>query len=83
MIPEDSAFIFCTSCKLSFYLELITELENYPLPMTCPFCGDTGCLDDLEAHLDNADAALQAAMRRSKFALLRGGKPTGDPDAKA
>jgi len=74
MIPEDAAFIHCTACKLSFYLELISEVENYPLPVNCPFCGTAGSLDDLEGYLDTMDEALQAQLRRSKFSVLKGGR---------
>lgn len=81
MIPDDCAFLRCTSCGLSFYLELITEMTDTPLPTNCPYCGAVGCLDDLETHLDTLDATIRAEMRRSKFSLLKGGKTQDVTDA--
>lgn len=80
MIPDDAAFIHCTACRISFYLELISELESYPLPNHCPFCGAVGSLDDLEGYLDTMDSALQAEMRRHKFAVLKGGRATNQQE---
>lgn len=73
---EDSAFIYCSTCRLSFYIELVTEVDEYPLPNHCPFCGAVGSLDDLEAHLEHMDTALKAELRRHQFVVLDGGKTT-------
>lgn len=78
MATEDSAFIFCTSCRRAFFLELLTDEEMYPLPSVCPFCAGYNCLDDLDGHLEEIESTVRAEALRSTFAVLRGGKTKED-----
>jgi hypothetical protein len=73
MAVEDTAFIHCYRCSRNFYIELITEEENYPLPTWCPFCGKAG-LGDMEEVLDKSNKDMETALRKQPFAVINGGK---------
>lgn len=94
MCHDNVIIISCSGCRMSFFIEALTEDHNgnVPNPTYCPFCAshelEEGLLlDDLsdeDAELFREEMTEQHRPEpRPKLTLLSGGKADGGQDGKS